>query len=282
MADSQSLHVLKFNAIGVWANVLFPFSHSAPNTGKVGTRSLSVTVVSTSSDLCIGLCTPDMQPMNCEPGNPIAFLSVMWNVVHNKVYFLNHPLGPGVTGAGRDVAIAYGPHSPCAPQAVYKLEVATDLSHISGFRDGELYFKISPVSKPIARALRNFTFGLALSGDCDRVQVNADFPLSVADARYMRDTVVVADSAKDAVAPEKSSKSFTSAQVRIENLVPGFQLEPKYHGAFSRRQHIDVNEDYPKLKKIHSDPDVYEIEDFLTAAECQLLMVSLLEVVCLL
>ena len=284
---ANTVHLLKFNAPGVWSNVIVPAPAPSPSTSS--STSLTVTVDSLTSDLCLGLVAPTVQPMNCQPGNPIAFLTLMWNATHNRVYFLNHPLVPlGTTTGGKPVAIVYhaDAHTSPAPGLRFTIEVDAADGAIRGRcsrssdAESQVCFEIKPVTQAIRANLGAPRFGMALSGDNDRVRMTATFPLDLRTIGAKADTLVLGETAADAKPPSGAGKgggggraSFEAVAVNVESVLSGFRIQPKYRGAAERRQHIDVNEAFPGCKKIHSDPDIYEIDGFLSPTECQRLMV---------
>ena len=270
---NDEVHVLKFNAAGVWSNVIIPSSADISKEGA----AVTMTVDSTTSDVCLGLVAPGVATMNCQPGNPVAFLTLMWNVSHNRVYFLNHPLVPIGAGsaAGKHVSITYFKHAPVAPGSTFTLAVDAAVKTIRGLQGESVCFTLTPVSSAIVHGLGAFGFGLALSGANDRVHVAASFPLNVSDVRGKPDTLAFGDSAASTQAPPSAKRQmFDAVPVTVESVLPGFKIEPRYKGAAERRQHIEINEAYPGLKKIHSEPDIYEVQNFLTKDECEILMVS--------
>lgn len=272
-SNSNEIHVLKFNAAGVWSNVIVPPRVDISKQGA----SVTMTIDSTTSDVCLGLVAPGVAPMNCQPGNPVAFLTLMWNVSHNRVYFLNHPLVPigAASAPGKRVPIAYFKHAPVTPGSTFTLAVDAGVKTIRGLQGETVCFTLTPVSAAIVHGLGAFGFGLALSGANDRVHVTSSFPLSASEVRGKPDTLAFGDSAASAQAPASAKRQmFDAVPVTVESVLPGFKVEPRYKGAAERRQHIEINEAYPGLQKIHSDPDIYEVQDFLTKEECEILMVS--------
>ena len=278
--STNTVHVLKYNAPGVWATLLVRNATPTTNTGGGGAgagtaggkvRALTVAVDKVTSDLCLGLVAPSVQAMNCQPGNPVAFLTLMWNVTHNRAYFLNHPLNetapdanPGNPDAPR---IKYGPHAAPVAGAKYVLEVDLESWVVKGSRDGNVYFETQPLSKRLQVSLgrSEVRLGTALSGVDERIRVTANFPVSAESVEGMNDTLAFADTA-EGVKPNGQTggaAAFAPVAVSVESLMPHFRLEERYRGAAKRRQHIDVNEAYPGCKKIHSDPDIYEVANFL-------------------
>jgi hypothetical protein len=245
---------------------------------------LQATVVELTSDACLGLASPSIEAMNCQPGNPVAFLTLMWNVSRNRMYFLNHPLNedPDATspqsanGSPRQQRIRYLPHEAPAPGATYRLEVEAPSGRLRGFRDGQLYVEMAPLSDAMRHGLGAFRFGVALSGSDDRLRLSASFPLRVEALQAKDDTLALGRTRAEARVPSNYhyGAAFHTVDVSVESILPRFKLEAKYVGASKRRQRIDINDTYPGLRQIHSDPDIFEVDDFLTREECELLQVG--------
>ena len=278
-ATSNALHVLKFNAGGVWSNVLVPIP---PGTSTAKPLLFSTTVEALSSDLCLGLASPQVRAMNCQPGNPVAFLTLMWNASRNMLYFLNLPLKePTAQDSNHNHGLkvkyfaAKGtlPVLP-VPQTKFTLEVDLKSRSVKGHRDGTLCFELAPTPS-MMHTLGKFRFGIALSGAAERVQLSSpSVPVNPTVVLAKRDTLAFGLTAETTRPPKRGTPTkFEPVAVTVESVLPNLIIDKRYEGASKRRQRIDINESYPGLTKVHSDPDIFEIHDFLTPEECQRLQV---------
>lgn len=258
------MSIIKGGTDNVWSSIYFYPKKLGGNSAARESHVVTLRVASTrSGSLCFGLGEIDSVGVDCKPGDPISFLPLMWMAHTRQFYFRNRALPEGTT---RGITIEYNN----AEEQVRTGDVLTikhDHLEFVVCRQSKVLARLSPVTCIKGPCL----FGLAMSEVTDHIVVT-DIKARATGTQdpWVNAAIACRPSAYLQLKTNELANKDGAVAMDLSGC-PAIQTAPNQPQAHSRVP-VAINLAYPGLTRAKDDPRVYEIKNFLSAAECQALM----------